>query len=166
VKSFSGVEHRLEFAGEISGVQFYNDSKATNVDAAAKAIEAFPGPLVVILGGKDKGSPYTPLRDLLHDRARLVLLIGEAAPKIANDLEGAVEIRRAGTLERAMQLAIETARPGDTVLLAPACSSFDQFENYEQRGRSFKALVTQRAGQLASGAAGAAATEPSSADKG
>jgi UDP-N-acetylmuramoylalanine--D-glutamate ligase len=164
VKSFGGVEHRLEFAGEISGVQFYNDSKATNVDAAVKAIEAFPPPLVVILGGKDKGSPYTPLRDLLHERARLALLIGEAAAKIAADLEGAVEIRRAGTLERAVQLAIEAAQPGDTVLLAPACSSFDQFENYEQRGRTFKALVAQRANQSASGAT---AHEPRpSTDKG
>ena len=85
------------------GVQFYNDSKATNVDAAVKAVEAFPGPLVVILGGKDKGSPYTPLRDLLHERARLALLIGEAAEKIAADLQGAVEIRHAGTLERALR---------------------------------------------------------------
>ena len=153
VKSFRGVEHRLEFAGEISGVQFYNDSKATNVDAAVKAVEAFPGPLVVILGGKDKGSPYTPLRELLHQRARVALLIGEAAPKIATDLEGAVEIRQAGTLERAMQLAMETAQPGDTVLLAPACSSFDQFENYEQRGRAFKELVARRENQSASGAA-------------
>ncbi len=163
VKSFRGVEHRLEFVGEISGVQFYNDSKATNVDAAVKAVEAFPGPLVVILGGKDKGSPYTPLRDLLHERARLALLIGEAAPKIAADLEGAVEIRQAGTLERAMQLASEAAQPGDTVLLAPACSSFDQFENYEQRGRAFKELVAQRANQSATGAA---APEPPSAEKG
>lgn len=163
VKSFRGVEHRLEFAGEISGVQFYNDSKATNVDAAVKAVEAFPGPLVVILGGKDKGSPYTPLRDLLHERARLALLIGEAAPKIAADLEGAVEIRQAGTLERAMQLASEAAQPGDTVLLAPACSSFDQFENYEQRGRAFKELVARRENQSATGAA---APEPPSAEKG
>jgi UDP-N-acetylmuramoylalanine--D-glutamate ligase len=153
VKSFRGVEHRLEFAGEISGVQFYNDSKATNVDAAVKAIEAFPGPLVVILGGKDKGSPYTPLRDLLHERARVVLLIGEAAPKIAADLGGAVEIRQAGTLERAMQLAAEAAQPGDTVLLAPACSSFDQFENYEQRGRAFKELAARSENQSATGAA-------------
>ncbi len=164
VKSFRGVEHRLEFAGEVSGVQFYNDSKATNVDATVKAIEAFPGPLLVILGGKDKGSPYTPLRDLLHERARLALLIGEAAPKIAADLEGAVEIRQAGTLERAMQLAIEAAQPGDTVLLAPACSSFDQFENYEQRGRAFKELVTRRVNQTATGAT---TIEPlSSAEKG
>ena len=163
MKSFRGVEHRLEFVGEISGVQFYNDSKATNVDAAVKAVEAFPGPLVVILGGKDKGSPYTPLRDLLHERARLALLIGEAAQKIAADLDGAVGIRQAGTLERAMQLAAEAAQPGDTVLLAPACSSFDQFENYEARGRAFKELVTQRENQSATG--GATQQPPSVADK-
>jgi UDP-N-acetylmuramoylalanine--D-glutamate ligase len=147
VKSFRGVEHRLEFVAEISGVQFYNDSKATNVDAAVKAIQAFPGPLLVILGGKDKGSPYTPLRDLLHERARRALLIGESADKIAADLQGAVETSYAGTLERAVQIAIERAQPGDTVLLAPACSSFDQFENYEQRGRVFKEMVARRAGQ-------------------
>jgi UDP-N-acetylmuramoylalanine--D-glutamate ligase len=157
VKSFRGVEHRLEFVAEISGVQFYNDSKATNVDAAVKAIQAFPGPLLVVLGGKDKGSPYTPLRNLLHERARLALLIGEAAQEIAGDLQGAVEIHHAGTLERAVQIAIEHAQPGDTVLLAPACSSFDQFENYEQRGRVFKELVARLAEQSA---AGASASEP------
>ncbi len=151
VKSFRGVEHRLEFVAEIAGAQFYNDSKATNVDAAVKAVQAFPGPLLVILGGKDKGSPYAPLRDLLQERARVALLIGEAAEKIAADLQGAVEINRAGTLERAIEIAIERAQPGDTVLLAPACSSFDQFENYEQRGRVFKDLVVRRAQQSAAG---------------
>ncbi len=158
VKSFRGVEHRLEFVAEISGVQFYNDSKATNVDAAVKAVQAFAGPLLVILGGKDKGSPYVPLRDLLHERARMVLLIGESAEKIAADLQGAIEINHVGTLDRAVEIAIERAQPGDTVLLAPACSSFDQFENYEQRGRVFKELVTRRAGQ--SEAAGASADGP------
>ena len=98
----------------------------------------------MILGGKDKGSPYTPLRELLHERARVALLIGEAAEKIAADLQGAVEIARAGTLERAVAMAMERAQPGDTVLLAPACSSFDQFENYEQRGRVFKELILRR----------------------
>jgi len=158
VKSFRGVEHRLEFVAEISGVQFYNDSKATNVDAAVKAIQAFPGPLLVILGGKDKGSPYTPLRDLLHERARMALLIGESADKIAADLQGAVEISYAGTLDRAVQIASELSQPEDTVLLAPACSSFDQFENYEQRGRVFKELVARRAGQ--SQAAGSSDESP------
>jgi UDP-N-acetylmuramoylalanine--D-glutamate ligase len=163
VKSFRGVEHRLEFVAEISGVQFYNDSKATNVDAAMKALQAFPGPLLVILGGKDKGSPYTPLRDLLHERARMALLIGESAEKIAANLQGSVEIRHARTLERAVQMAIERAQPGDIVLLAPACSSFDQFENYEQRGRAFKELVGHRAGKPE--AAGASA-DSQAAEKG
>jgi UDP-N-acetylmuramoylalanine--D-glutamate ligase len=143
VKSFRGVEHRLEFVAEIGGVEYYNDSKATNVDAARKAIEAFPNPLVVILGGKDKGSPYIPLRDALDRRARLVILIGAASEKIAADLGDGVPIERAGSLDRATELAREHARPGDVVLLAPACASFDQFENFEHRGRTFKELVAK-----------------------
>jgi UDP-N-acetylmuramoylalanine--D-glutamate ligase len=141
VKTFRGVEHRLEQVGKIGGVEFYNDSKATNVDAALKAIEAFPGPLIVILGGKDKGSPYTPLREPLRRTARQVILIGTAAEKIASDLGDGLSIFQAGTLDRAVQAAREMAQPGDVVLLAPACSSFDQFENYEHRGHIFKQLV-------------------------
>jgi len=141
VKSFRGVEHRLEFVAEIAGVRYYNDSKATNVDAAVKALESFPGPLLVILGGKDKGSPYTPLRELLAARARRAILVGAAAEKIAEDIAGAAAVEQAGTLDRAVEIAAAAARPGDVVLLAPACSSFDQFENYEQRGRVFKQLV-------------------------
>jgi UDP-N-acetylmuramoylalanine--D-glutamate ligase len=152
VKTFQGVEHRLEFVGEISGVSFYNDSKATNVDATFKAIEAFPGPLLVILGGKDKGSPYTPLCEPLRQRGRMAILIGAAADKIASDLGDAVEIARAGTLDRAVELAMKNARPGDTVLLAPACASFDQFENYEHRGRAFKQLVAKLESQSSVGA--------------
>jgi UDP-N-acetylmuramoylalanine--D-glutamate ligase len=161
VKSFPGVEHRLEFVANVDGVSFYNDSKATNVDAALKAVEAFPLPkpqgggasrLIVILGGKDKGSPYTPLRTPLAERARAALLIGAAADKIAADLEGAVPLERAGTLDRAVQIARREARPGDIVLLAPACSSFDQFENYEQRGRIFKELVAKLVLQQAAAA--------------
>jgi UDP-N-acetylmuramoylalanine--D-glutamate ligase len=143
IATFRGVEHRLEFVAEVNGVQFYNDSKATNVEAAIKAIEAFPGPLIVILGGKDKGSPYTPLRDLLHERARMALLIGEAAETIAADLGDAVPLVRAQTLGHAVELASERAQSGDVVLLAPACSSFDQFEDYEHRGRTFKQLIAQ-----------------------
>ncbi len=143
VKTFRGVDHRLEFVAEVGGVGFYNDSKATNVDAALKAIDAFPGPLIVILGGRDKGAPYTPLAGTLRAKGRAVLLIGESAEKIAADLGDAVSVVRAGTLERAVEMAAERAQPGDTVLLAPACSSFDQFENYEQRGRVFKQLVAQ-----------------------
>ena len=145
VRTFPGVEHRLEFVAEIAGVNFFNDSKATNVDATIKALEAFPGGLFVILGGKDKGSDYAPLIPLLRERARLVLLIGAAAEKIDAQLAGAVPLERAGTLERAVMLAFERARPGDTVLLAPACASFDQFENYEHRGRVFKQLVGELA---------------------
>ena len=152
MKTFKGVEHRLEFVAEISGVRFYNDSKATNVDAALKAIEAFDGPLVVILGGKDKGSPYTPLREPLRERARLAILIGAAAEKIAQDLGDAVQSVHAQTLERALQAAVQHAQPGDTVLLAPACASFDQFENYEHRGRVFKELVAGLENQSAAGA--------------
>ncbi len=141
VKTFQGVEHRLELVAKVGGVEFYNDSKATNVDAALKAIEAFPGPLIVILGGTDKGSPYIPLREPLRGNARKVILIGAAAEKIAADLGDAVSVIQAGTLDRAVQAATEQAQPGDVVLLAPACSSFDQFENYEHRGRVFKQLV-------------------------
>jgi len=154
VKSFQAVEHRLEFVAEVGGVKFYNDSKATNVDAALKAIEAFSEPLIVILGGKDKGSPYTPLAEPLRERARLVVLIGAAAEKIAVDLAGAVETAHTGTLDGAVQMASERARPGDVVLLAPACSSFDQFENYEERGRTFKSLVAQLRGRSGPGPQG------------
>jgi UDP-N-acetylmuramoylalanine--D-glutamate ligase len=156
IKTFKGVEHRLEFVAEVSGVRFYNDSKATNVDAAVKAIEAFPGPLIVILGGKDKGSPYTPLRELLRERARLAILIGAAADKIAEDLGDTIPLTNAGTLDRAVQVAMQNAEPGYTVVLAPACSSFDQFENYEHRGRAFKELVASLENQNQS-AAGASA---------
>jgi UDP-N-acetylmuramoylalanine--D-glutamate ligase len=148
VKTFKGVEHRLEFVAEISGVAFYNDSKATNVDAALKAVEAFPSSLLVILGGKDKGSPYTPLREPLRKRARAAIVIGAAAEKIASELSGAVPVEQAGTLDRALAIAMEMAKPGDVVLLAPACSSFDQFENYEHRGHAFKGLVAKLESQV------------------
>jgi UDP-N-acetylmuramoylalanine--D-glutamate ligase len=152
VKTFQGVEHRLEFVAEVGGVNFYNDSKATNVDATVKAIEAFPGPLIVILGGKDKGSPYAPLREPLRQRARLALVIGAAAEKIASELGDAVAVEHAGTMDRAVRMALDRAKPGDTVLLAPACSSFDQFENFEHRGQVFKQLVAKLEKKSAAGA--------------
>lgn len=147
VRTFPGVEHRLEYVTEIKGVAYYNDSKATNVDATLKAIEAFSGSLFVILGGKDKGNPYAPLREPLREKAKRVLLIGAAAGKIRDELEGAAAMEYAGTLDRAIALAFEHAVPGDTVLLAPACASFDQFENFEQRGRAFKEIVARLATQ-------------------
>jgi UDP-N-acetylmuramoylalanine--D-glutamate ligase len=139
--SFKAVEHRLEFVRTLDGVDYYNDSKATNVDATLKAIEAFEGGLFVILGGSEKGADYYDLREPLKRRARAAVLIGAAAPKMTRQLEGFVVIHHAGTLEKALAYARREARPGDTVLLAPACASFDQFQNYGHRGRVFKQLV-------------------------
>jgi UDP-N-acetylmuramoylalanine--D-glutamate ligase len=141
VAAFKAVEHRLEFVREVGGVRYYNDSKATNVDATMKAIEAFPSGIHLILGGKDKNSDYRVLEPLLRERVKTVITIGSAAEKIEHQLNGVVKIEAAQTLERAVALAHETAKVGDAVLLAPACASFDQFENYEQRGRVFKELV-------------------------
>jgi UDP-N-acetylmuramoylalanine--D-glutamate ligase len=143
IRSFPGVEHRLEYVAEIRGVEFYNDSKATNVDAVRKALDAFPGGLWVILGGKDKGGDYAPLRAPLARSARGIFLIGAAAEKMAAQLEGAAPLERAGTLDRAVERAFAAAAAGETVLLAPACASFDQFENFEHRGRVFKQLVRE-----------------------
>jgi len=154
VRSFAGVEHRLEFVAEIGGVRFYNDSKATNVDATLKALDAFPGRILVILGGKDKGSDYTLLQAPLRDKAILALLIGAAAGKIEKQIAGSVAIEQAGTLERAVEIAAHAAQPADIVLLAPACASFDQFQNYEHRGRVFKELVHQLERQAASTTSG------------
>jgi len=144
VEKFQAVEHRLEFVAAINSVEFYNDSKATNVDATAKAIAAFSGGIHLILGGKDKGSDYTALSPLLRTRVRAIYTIGSAAPKIESQLRGVVSIHSCETLANAVNAAATAARPGEVVLLAPACSSFDQFENYEQRGRLFKQLVAQR----------------------
>ena len=150
VRSFAGVEHRLEFVAEVGGVRYFNDSKATNVDATLKALDAFPGRILIILGGKDKGSDYTVLRKPLREKAILALLIGAAADKIEKQIEGSVAIEGAGTIERAVGIASHAARPGDVVLLAPACASFDQFQNFEHRGRVFKDLVHQLERQAAS----------------
>jgi UDP-N-acetylmuramoylalanine--D-glutamate ligase len=135
--------NRLEFVAEIGGVRYYNDSKATNVDATLKALDAFPGRILIVLGGKDKGSDYTLLQRTLREKAILALLIGAAAEKIEKQITGSVAIECAGTIERAVEIASHAARPGDVVLLAPACASFDQFQNYEHRGRVFKELVHQ-----------------------
>jgi UDP-N-acetylmuramoylalanine--D-glutamate ligase len=143
VRTFAGVEHRIEYVATISGVEYFNDSKATNVDATLKALDAFAGNVLVILGGKDKGSDYRILRPALRSHARMAILIGSAADKIEAELADVVPVERAETLARAVELASLRAQPGDTVLLAPACASFDQFENYEHRGRVFKQLVRE-----------------------
>ena len=141
VRDFKAVEHRLEFVAKIAGVDYYNDSKATNVDATIKALESFPANIHLILGGKDKGSDYTVLNDLLRERVKRVYTIGAAAAKIESHIQAAAEIDHAETLETAVQHASTAANPGDIVLLAPACSSFDQFQNYEHRGQVFKEAV-------------------------
>jgi UDP-N-acetylmuramoylalanine--D-glutamate ligase len=144
VRSFRAVEHRLEFVATVRGVDYYNDSKATNVDSTMKAIESFPGRIHLILGGKDKKSDYTTLRPLLHERVWRVYTIGAAAEKIEAHIAGAVDVVHAETLPTAVAKAHDAAEAGDIVLLAPACSSFDQFDNYEHRGRVFKELVATR----------------------
>src|SRR5580698_876814 len=149
VRNYKAVEHRLEFVARIAGVDYYNDSKATNVDATVKALEAFPADipphLHVILGGKDKGSDYSVLNDLLRQRVKRVYTIGAAAAKIESQIvstkNGGPELVHAETLENAIRKASTIAQPGDIVLLAPACASFDQFKNYEQRGGLFKEIV-------------------------
>ncbi len=146
VAAFQAVEHRLEFVAAIHGVDYYNDSKATNVDATAKAIASFPGNIHLILGGKDKNSDYTQLNALLRARVKAVYTIGSAAEKIERQISGVTRIIHTGTLEAAVDQAAGQAVAGDVVLLAPACSSFDQFENYEERGKVFKQAVLARQG--------------------
>ena len=141
VRNFKAVEHRLEFVARVAGVDYYNDSKATNVDATVKALESFPANIHLILGGKDKGSDYTVLADLLRQRVKRVYTIGAAAGKIESQIQGAAEVEHAETLENAVRRASESAVAGDVILLAPACASFDQFQNYEHRGRVFKETV-------------------------
>jgi UDP-N-acetylmuramoylalanine--D-glutamate ligase len=137
------VEHRLELVKVVNGIEFYNDSKATNVDAAIKAVASFPGGIHLILGGKDKDSDYGLMSEMLKQRVKIVYTIGSAAEKIERQLQGVVKIVPAETLQVAVAKAAKGATIGDVVLLSPACSSFDQFENYEQRGRVFRQLVNE-----------------------
>ncbi len=146
IVNFKAVEHRLEFVATIRGVDYFNDSKATNVDATIKALESFPRNIHLILGGKDKGSDYTVLNDLLRERVKRVYTIGAAAEKIESHIKGSVEIVHSETLENAIRRANAVAVAGDIVLLAPACASFDQFQSYNHRGRVFKEVVRSLAG--------------------
>jgi UDP-N-acetylmuramoylalanine--D-glutamate ligase len=145
IQNFKAVEHRLEYVATIDGVEYFNDSKATNVDATIKALESFPANIHLILGGKDKGSDYTVLNDLLRERVKRVYTIGAAAEKIESHIKGAAEIVHAETLENAIRRASAVAQSGDIVLLAPACASFDQFQSYNHRGRVFKEVVNAMA---------------------
>jgi len=146
VKEFRAVEHRLEYVATLRGVQYYNDSKATNVDATIKALESFPANVHLILGGRDKDSDYRELKPLINGRVKQVYTIGEAAAKIESQIGGAAPVRSVQTLEAAVREAAELAAAGDIVLLAPACASYDQFSSYEHRGRTFKELVQSLAG--------------------
>jgi UDP-N-acetylmuramoylalanine--D-glutamate ligase len=152
IQNFKAVEHRLEYVATIKGVEYFNDSKATNVDATIKALESFPKNIHLILGGKDKGSDYTVLNDLLRERVKRVYTIGAAAEKIESHIKGAAEVVHAETLENAIRRASAVAERGDVVLLAPACASFDQFQSYNHRGRVFKEVVQALLGEPRPGA--------------
>lgn len=141
IRKFRGVEHRIEHVADIDGVQYFNDSKATNTDAAVKSLEAFPGNILLIAGGRDKAGDFTTLRRTVGEKVKHLIVIGEAAEKLRKALAGSTEISDAKSMREAVALCHEKARPGDTVLLAPACASFDMFQNYEHRGRVFKESV-------------------------
>jgi UDP-N-acetylmuramoylalanine--D-glutamate ligase len=144
VRNFRAVEHRLEFVAEIRGVKFYNDSKATSVDATQKALEALseePGKVVLILGGLGKNAPYAPLAELIERKVRKLILIGADADNIENQLKSSAEIERADSMEDAAEKSFRAAQTDDSVLLAPACASFDMFRSYEERGTVFKEAV-------------------------
>ena len=145
VSRFEPVEHRLEFVAVVKQVRFYNDSKATSVDATLKALEAFqddPGRVVLILGGRGKKAPYAPLAELIRENVRQLVLIGEDAETIAKELGEYAPSQRAVDMQEAVQLSFQSAQPGDIVLLAPACASFDMFESFEHRGKAFKSEVS------------------------
>ncbi|OGS18752.1 MAG: UDP-N-acetylmuramoylalanine--D-glutamate ligase [Elusimicrobia bacterium RIFOXYA2_FULL_40_6] len=141
LEEFAGVEHRLELVREINGVKYINDSKSTNVDSSLVALKSFSGNIILIMGGKHKGVPYTPLRSLVKTRVKQLLLIGESSGIIEKDLSGTTDIFQAKTLKNALKNAAENAKTGDVVLFSPGCSSFDQFDNFEHRGSEFKKIV-------------------------
>jgi UDP-N-acetylmuramoylalanine--D-glutamate ligase len=143
--TYPGLPHRLEPVRVLDGVEWINDSKATNVDSVEKSLSAFPANVHIIMGGRGKGAPYAPLRELMRERVKTVLTIGEDAPAIASELSGVVDIEPCGVLATAVFRARERARCGDVVLLSPACASYDQFRNFEDRGEQFKALVRELA---------------------
>jgi UDP-N-acetylmuramoylalanine--D-glutamate ligase len=151
VQKFEGVEHRIEFVSEIDGVQYFNDSKATNVDSAIKSIESFPGNILLIAGGQDKGGDFRLLRKPVRQRVKRLILIGEASGAIRDSLGDEVETSSAETMQEAVLLCKQHAKSGDIVLLAPACASFDMFRDYEHRGRVFKDAVRMKENQPAPG---------------
>ncbi len=143
LKNFKGVEHRLEFVREVDGVRYYNDSKATNVDSVWYALQAFDEPIVLLLGGRDKGNDYSRLTDPVKNRVKAIVAIGESADKVEKAFQGTTSVTRADSMDGAIQKAKSLSVSGDVVLLSPACASFDWFNNYEHRGQVFKELVNR-----------------------
>lgn len=143
IGEFRGVEHRIEFVATVRGIAFYNDSKATNVDSAIKAVTSFDQKVILILGGRDKGASYDPLVEAMQGRVKQVLVIGEASAKIASAIGNKIPLALSTSLEDAVRHAASMGEPGDTVLLSPACASFDMFHNYEHRGCVFKKSVQE-----------------------
>ncbi|MCJ7593331.1 MAG: UDP-N-acetylmuramoyl-L-alanine--D-glutamate ligase, partial [Desulfobacterales bacterium] len=141
IESFRGLAHRLEFVGRIGGVDFYNDSKATNVDAAARSIAGFDRPLILIAGGRHKGGDYAPLVEAAREKVRKAIFLGESKSLLAKSFEGAVAFSFAESMDDAVFQAFASAGTDDVVLLAPACSSFDMFSDYAERGKVFRRAV-------------------------
>ena len=141
VESFNGLAHRMEWVRDYQGVSYYNDSKATNVGAVARSLESFNKPVLLIAGGKDKGGDYSPLRELVKNRVKALILIGEASERMTESLGDCTKTIVVKSLEDAVFEARKRAESGDIVLLSPACSSYDMFRNYEERGDNFKAFV-------------------------
>lgn len=141
LRRFKGLEHRLEFVREVEGVSYYNDSKGTNVGSVVKSLQSFQSPIILIAGGKDKQTDLEPLKALIRDRVKKMILIGEAKQRMARELGSFTDTVMAETLEEAVFLARQIAKQGDVVLLSPACSSFDMFKDYKERGKVFKEAV-------------------------
>ena len=141
LSTFRGVEHRLEFVRDLNGVRYVNDSKGTNVDSVWYALQSFESPIVLILGGRDKGNDYSRLMELVRKNVRAIIAIGESADKVVKAFRDVRPVVTASTMEEAVRLATTQSLRGDVVLLSPACASFDWFENYEHRGRIFKEVV-------------------------
>jgi len=141
LRDFKGVEHRLEFVRTLNGITYINDSKATNVDSVWYALQSYSAPLILLLGGRDKGNDYTRLQDLVRKHVKAIVAIGESADKVRSSFAGIVPVDTAASMEEAVSMATRRAARGDMVLLSPACASFDWFTNYEHRGKVFKEIV-------------------------
>ncbi len=151
LEGFTGIPHRIEFAGRVDGVEYYNDSKGTNVDAVHRALESFPGPVVLLMGGRYKGGDFGILAELVREKVKMLIVFGEAGREIDSIIGGITRTEIAGNLKKAVNMARDNSSSGDIVLLSPGCSSFDEFKNYEERGDVFKDMVGQMGRQKGQG---------------